>query len=86
MKIVAMIPARLGSERLKQKNLLEINGKTLVEICIDKCIKSNMFDEIYLNSESEKILKFSKNKCKAYKRNEFFASSKVSGEEFLIDL
>ena len=44
-----------------------------------------MFDEIYLNSESEEILKLSKNKCKAYKRNEFLASSKVSGEEFLID-
>jgi len=85
MKIIAMIPARLGSNRLKKKNLLEINDKNLVEICIDKCIRSNMFDEIYLNSESEEILKFAKNKCKTYKRNEMLASSKVSGEEFLID-
>ena len=29
MKIVAMIPARIGSERLKYKNLALLNGKPL---------------------------------------------------------
>ena len=29
-KIIAMIPARLGSQRLKEKNLLEIDGSPIV--------------------------------------------------------
>ena len=55
MKVIAMIPARLGSQRLKRKNLEEINKKSLVEIAIDKCIEANCFDEIWVNSESELI-------------------------------
>ena len=53
MRILAMIPARLGSQRLKQKNLAEISGAPLVAHAIRKCREAACFDEIWLNSEDE---------------------------------
>ena len=46
MKIIAMIPARLGSQRLKQKNLQLIHGEALIAHAIRKAKLSNVFDEI----------------------------------------
>lgn len=50
-KIICMIPARMGSERLKCKNLALLNGKPLIFYAIDAAKRSGVFDEIYLNSE-----------------------------------
>ena len=55
MKIVAMIPARLGSKRVIKKNLRLLNGKPLISYITESAINSNAFDEIYINSESEII-------------------------------
>jgi CMP-N-acetylneuraminic acid synthetase len=52
MKIVAMIPCRLGSQRVPKKNLRLLNGKTLSQWVIEACIESNVFDDIFINSES----------------------------------
>ena len=49
--IIAMIPARMGSQRLKQKNLRELGGVPLITRAIRKCIQSGVFDEIWVNSE-----------------------------------
>ena len=35
MKIISMIPARLGSTRVKNKNLRLINGKPLIHYIIE---------------------------------------------------
>lgn len=85
MKIVAMIPARLGSQRLKQKNLLEINNKTLVRICVDKCLDSEVFTDVYLNSESDLILKQATKGCKIYKRDKEIANNSATSEHFIRD-
>lgn len=53
MTIIAMIPARLGSQRLKQKNLLEINGVPIIRRTIRKLKKMSCFDEIWVNSEAD---------------------------------
>lgn len=50
-KIIAMIPARMGSQRLKQKNLREIDGVPIITRAIRKCKEAGVFDEIYVNSE-----------------------------------
>jgi CMP-N-acetylneuraminic acid synthetase len=34
MNIVAMVPARMGSERLKMKNLALLNGQPLISYAI----------------------------------------------------
>ena len=59
-KIIAMIPARVGSERLKMKNLALINDKPLIYYSIQAAKQSGVFDKIVLNSDSlifEKIAK-----------------------------
>lgn len=51
MKIVAMIPARMGSQRLPKKNLALLEGVPLIVHAIRKCQAVGLFDEIWVNSE-----------------------------------
>ena len=51
MLLIAMIPARMGSQRLKQKNLRELAGVPLIVRPIRKCKAAGVFDEIWVNSE-----------------------------------
>ena len=46
-----MIPARMGSQRLKQKNLRELSGVPLITRAIRKCKEAGVFEEIWVNSE-----------------------------------
>lgn len=50
---IAMIPARMGSQRLKQKNLRELGGVPLITRAIRKCVSAGIFDEIWVNSEHQ---------------------------------
>jgi CMP-N-acetylneuraminic acid synthetase len=54
-KVVGLIPARLGSLRIKCKNLRMINGRPLISYCIDKVKEAKCFDEVCVNSESPLI-------------------------------
>lgn len=86
MKIICMIPARFGSQRVKKKNLRLINNKPLIQFIIDTVKKCNYFDEIYINSESdifEKIAK--KNSIKFYKRPKNLSTNRSTNDEFALD-
>jgi CMP-N-acetylneuraminic acid synthetase len=48
---LAMIPARMGSQRLKKKNLRELGGVPLIARAVRKCVAAKVFDEIWVNSE-----------------------------------
>lgn len=50
---IAMIPVRVGSERLQHKNLLSYNNQTLIEHSLELALKSNCFESVYLNGDSE---------------------------------
>lgn len=49
--VIAMIPARMGSQRLKRKNLRELYGVPLITRAIRKCKDAGVFDQIWVNSE-----------------------------------
>src|SRR3989344_2379938 len=69
-KKVAMIPLLLGSTRVKDKNLILVNGQPLVYYAIKACKESGAFDEIYLNSEHEIFRRFAQEYgVKFYKRD-----------------
>lgn len=53
INITAMIPARIGSTRLKMKNLALINGKPLIYYAIEAAKTSGVFNRIVLNSDNE---------------------------------
>ena len=43
-KLIALIPVRQGSERLKNKNILNFYGKPLIAYTIISAIKSGIFE------------------------------------------
>ena len=60
MKIIAIIPARGNSKRIKNKNLLKIFNKPILKINYNNLKKIKIFDKIILSSESSRIQKISK--------------------------
>ena len=57
MKIVAVIPARWNSTRLKTKVLADINGKPMVQHVWEKVKTANKVDEVIVAVDKEKVLK-----------------------------
>ncbi len=86
MKIIGMIPARLGSKRIKDKNIRILNGKPLVQYIIDAAKQSKLLDDIYLNSESSILEEIAKNNdIKFFKRDEIFSSDESTNDDFALD-
>ena len=59
-KLIALIPARKGSERVKDKNIQLINGKPLIFYSIRSAQKSKLFDRIIVSTDSKKYAKIAK--------------------------
>tara|TARA_B100001996_G_scaffold181094_1_gene138284 strand:- start:671 stop:1213 length:543 start_codon:yes stop_codon:yes gene_type:complete len=55
MKIVGMIPARLGSKRLARKNLQDLNGHPLISYAIGALQKIQLVTEVYVSTEAKEI-------------------------------
>ena len=86
MKIVAMIPARLGSKRIKHKNLRLLDGKPLVSHVIEKCKEADIFSEIYINSESELFKDIANDfSVQLYLRDPIFATDDATNDQFIFD-
>ena len=60
LKIICVIPARGGSKGLKNKNLRKVCDKPLIYYPIADALKSNLFDHIFVSTDSENIAKTSK--------------------------
>jgi len=58
--VVAVIPARGGSKGVPGKNIRELAGKPLIAYTIDAAIKSQVFDEVIVSTDSEEIARISK--------------------------
>ncbi len=56
MEIVAVIPAKRNSERLKNKNLLRIGNRSLVYKACEKCLNVCSIDRVYVDTESDEII------------------------------
>ncbi|MBQ8698720.1 MAG: acylneuraminate cytidylyltransferase family protein [Schwartzia sp.] len=54
-KMIAMIPARLGSKRIPKKNLRYLAEKPLIQYPIDLALQSGCFEEVWVNTESEAL-------------------------------
>ena len=86
MKIYAMIPCRLGSKRIPKKNLRLLGSKTLSQWVASTAKETGMFDEIYINSESEIFENVaSQVGVKFYKRPDEFATDTATNDEFARD-
>ncbi len=85
-KVIAMIPARMGSKRIPKKNIRLLNGRPLIQYAIDAAKEAGCFDEIWVNSESDIIKKIAvESDVNFYKRPKKYASDSASNDEFAAD-
>ena len=81
-----MIPARLGSKRVKKKNLRLIDGLPLIQYIVNAAKESTFLDEIYINSESSQFKDISeKSGIKFYQRPESLSSDTATNDDFALD-
>lgn len=57
--LLAIIPARGGSERIKNKNIVPFCGRPLITYSLNAARQSGIFDEIHVSTDSPEIAKVS---------------------------
>ncbi|MDB4205406.1 3-deoxy-manno-octulosonate cytidylyltransferase [Polaribacter sp.] len=57
MKIIAMIPARYSASRFPGKLMKDLGGKTVILRTFEATLNTNLFDEVYVVTDSEIIQK-----------------------------
>ena len=55
MNIIAIIPVRAGSTRVKNKNSRDFLGKPLMAWAIESALESGVFDRVLVSTEDEKL-------------------------------
>ncbi|HEF3493091.1 TPA: CMP-N-acetlyneuraminic acid synthetase, partial [Campylobacter coli] len=60
-KILAIIPARSGSKRLVDKNIMYLQEKPLIAWSIEAAIKSKFIDRVVVSTDSFKYADIAKN-------------------------
>ena len=64
LKPICIIPARGGSKRIKNKNILNFFGKPLIYYSIRAAINSKLFSRVIVSTDSLKIQKVAKKSIK----------------------
>lgn len=86
MKFVAMIPCRLGSQRIPKKNLRLLAGKTLSQWVAKACLETGLFSEVYINSEAPIFGKIAKDVgAKFYQRPDALSTNSATNDDFALD-
>src|SRR5437868_3566777 len=84
-RYIAMIPARLGSKRIKKKNLRMLGDKPLIAHVIETACNSE-FDDVYVNSEASELEAVAMQYgAKFYKRRAQLASDEATNDQFALD-
>lgn len=85
-KIIAMIPARIGSKRIPKKNLRYLNGNPLITYSIEAAKKSAVFSDIYINSDSDTFKEIAdKYGVNFYKRSLLLGYDSINNDDFAFD-
>ena len=59
MSNIALIPARSGSKRIKNKNIVEFEGLPLIAHAIKLALDTNIFDKVIVSTDDETIREIS---------------------------
>ena len=78
MKVLAIIPARKGSKRLKNKNILYLGKKPLVQITIEFAKKLNKIHDIIVSTDDTKVMQICK---KLNVKAPFLRPANLSGDK-----
>ena len=88
IKKIAMIPARLGSKRVLKKNIRLINDKPLIDYCLKRTLESNIFDQIYINTDDKIIIEYVRKfypTVYIFEREAKYASDSATNDDFMFD-
>ena len=89
VNVLAIIPAKTDSTRLKKKNLRIIDGKTLVEHSIDYALSSELVKDIIVTTESDEVIgivnKYNKSdkKISIYDRDESYMGEREVADVYI---
>ena len=61
MKVIAMIPARYNASRFPGKLMKDLGGKPVIVRTYEATLQTNLFDEVYVVTDSDVIFKTIKN-------------------------
>ena len=90
MYYLILIPARKNSKRIKNKNLINFNGVSLIDRSIKEALKIKYKNLIIVSSDHEKILAksklYSKNNIKFLKRPKYLSLDNSSIEDLILYL
>lgn len=75
-KVSAIIPARGGSKGIPHKNLLKLNGRSLIEIGITTCLKAKSVDRVFVSTDDSDIAI----EAKRFGANVITRPSNISGD------
>ena len=59
-KTICIIPARKNSKRIKNKNIIDFDGKPMIFWTIKAAIESDIFDRIVVSTDCTEIANFAK--------------------------
>ena len=57
---ICVIPARIGSKRIKKKNIINFFGKPLISYPITAALKSKLFDKVIVSTDDAEIAELAK--------------------------
>lgn len=84
--IVAMIPARIGSCRLKKKNLVLLGGKPLIQWAVEAAKAAGVFSKIVINSDSVAFAPIANRLgVEFYKRDAVLGGHEVKSDDVIHD-
>lgn len=76
-KSIAIITARGGSKRIPKKNIRDFCGKPILAYSIEAALKSRIFDEVMVSTESEEIAEIARKEGAVVP---FFRSEKTAND------
>jgi len=81
-KITALVPIRVGSQRVKDKNFRPFANTTLLKLKLEILTQVDMIDEIVVNTNSDEAIQIAKDYGVSYfRREEYYASSECTNTE-----
>lgn len=85
MNILCLICARKGSKGIKNKNMISINDRKLIDITINQAISAKIFNKIVVSTDSTTIQKYvnSKQKLSWFIRPKNLSGDKISKLEVI---
>ena len=85
-KVVAFLPAKGSSERIRNKNIQLLDSKPLFMHTLEKLTSCDFIDEVYLDTESDRIFEMASDlNFKKLKRNKNLAKNSVDGNQLLLN-